>query len=330
MQTSYERVKNALYFQGPDRLPVDFQEYGNTDFHSLGWNQIGTGDRTKRNTLDEWGCTWSRSEVANMGLVKGHPLESWENLETYVWPDPDDEKFYEGMELRFEGSEGKYIRTGIFALLFERMHHLHGFENTLMDLYLEREKLEMLADRIVDFDIRIIQNISRRFPGRIHGFDFSDDWGTEISTFISCELFDEFFAPRYKKIFDACKEAGWDVWMHSCGKINAFLPRLIEVGVNALNMQQPNTNGIEEIGSRFAGKVCFYTCCDIQKTLISGSDSEIEQEAIKLMNLWGTEKGGFILSDYGDSEAIGCTPDRKKVMYDAFLRHDRWKGASNN
>jgi len=323
--TSYERVKRALYFQSPDRLPVDFPVYGNTDFHGLHWNQIGTGDRSKQNTLDEWGCTWTRSDVANMGLVTGHPLADWDDLETYDWPDPDDEKLYEGMESRLKGSEGKYVRTSIFALLFERMHHLHGFENTLIDLLLEPERMAFLADKIVDFDLRIIQNISRRFPGKIHGFTFSDDWGTETAAFISREMFDDFFAPRYKRIFDACHEAGWDVWMHSCGKINELIPSLIDCGVNALNMLQANTNGIEEIGRRFAGKVCFYTCCDIQTTLVSGSEAQIEQEAKQLLDTWGTEKGGFIFSDYGDTEAIGCTVERNKIMYDAFLKYDRWK-----
>ena len=323
--TSYERVRRALTFQKPDRLPAHFDVFGHTDIHCVGWNQIGTGDRSKQHTLDEWGCTWSRSDVPNMGLVTGHPLADWDNLENYSWPDPDDESFFVGMEKRFADSEGKYVRTGIFALLFERMHHLHGFENTLVDLILEPERMEFLADRIVDFDIRIIRNISRRFPGKIHGFDFSDDWGTEIAAFISKEMFDDFFAPRYKKIFDACHDAGWDVWMHSCGKINELIPSLIECGVNALNMQQPNTNGIDEIGQRFAGKVCFYTCCDIQTTLVSGSKEQIETEAKKLMDTWGTENGGFILSDYGDPAAIGGTMDRTKAMYDAFMKHDRWK-----
>lgn len=325
MMTSYERVKAALYFQTPDRLPAIFNVFGHSDLHGVRWNQIGTGDRSMRNTLDEWGCTWSRSEVSNMGLVTGHPLADWDNLESYQWPDPDDEKFYEGMEARFEGSEGKYVRTGIFALLFERMHHLHGFENTLMDLILEPERMEFLADKIVDFDIRIIRNISSRFPGRIHGLDFSDDWGTELAAFVSKEMFDDFFAPRYKKIFDVCHEVGWDVWMHSCGKINELIPSLIECGVTTLNMQQPNTNGIEEIGERFAGKICFNTCCDIQTTLVGGTDAQIEAEARKLMNTWGTEKGGFILTDYGDPEAIGCTIERSRVMYDAFMKHDPWR-----
>ena len=325
MMTSYERIKRALYFQKPDRLPVIFSVFQNSDIHALSWNQIGTGNRRLRHTLDEWGCTWSRSEVANMGLCDGHPLADWDALDTYRWPDPDDEKYYEGMEARFNGCEGKYVRTGIFALLFERMHHLHGFENTLADLILEPERTAYLADRIVDFQIRLIRNISKRFPGRIHGLSFTDDWGTELAAFISCEMFDDFFVPRYKKIFDACHEAGWDVWMHSCGKINELIPSLIDAGVNALNMLQPNTNGIEEIGRRFAGKVCFYTCCDIQTTLVNGSFDQIEQEAKKLIDLWGTADGGFILSDYGDRAAIGSTMEITRHMYEAFLRHDRWK-----
>lgn len=328
--TSYERIKSALYFQTPDRLPIYFPIFGQSDTAVVNWNEIGTGDLTKHHTLDEWGCTWSRSDVENIGLVTGHPLADWSALDTYCWPDPDDEKLYEGMEERFGDFEGKYVVTSIFALLFERMHHLHGFENTLMDLLLEPEKMAFLADKIVDFDIRIIRNISSRFPGRIHGFSFSDDWGTENAAFINKELFDEFFAPRYKKIFDACHEAGWDVWMHSCGKINELIPSLIECGVNSLNMLQPNTNGIEEIGRRFAGKVCFHTCCDIQKTLVTGTEAEIEQEAKKLMDTWGTEKGGFIFADYGSPAAVGSTLERSRIMHNAFLKYDRWKADDAN
>jgi len=93
-------------------------------------------------------------------------------------------------------------------LLFERMHALRGFANTLTDLYLERERIELLADRIVEFDLGIIQNISERFPGRIHGLLFSDDWGTEENVFIKPQLWREFFKPRYKRIFDAIHAAG--------------------------------------------------------------------------------------------------------------------------
>lgn len=322
---SYEIVKRAIEFKNPERLPCEFNTLGISDTRWVGWNQTGTGDNSKRETYDEWGCLWARSEVSNMGQVKGHPLSDWNRLDGFIWPDHDKPEFYEGMEKRFEGTEGKYILTGIFMLLFERLHSLRGFENTLEDLYLERERIEVLADRIVDFDTAIIENISRRFPGMIHGLSFTDDWGTELATFISPSMWNEFFKPRYKKIFDAAKKAGWHIWMHSCGKVNEIIPGLIDIGVNVLNLQQPRALGIEEIGHRFAGKVCFSTTCDIQHTLPYKGPEEIEMEAKLLIDQWGTENGGLILSEYGDGSAIGVPKETGKIMFDAFMKHDRWK-----
>jgi hypothetical protein len=67
------------------------------------------------------------------------------------------------------------------------------FENTLADLYLEGERIEMLADRTVESDLGIIRNVPQRFPGRIHGFWFTDDWGIQQAPIINFQLWDEFF-----------------------------------------------------------------------------------------------------------------------------------------
>ena len=323
--SSYEVVRRAVEFAGPDRLPMRFGTLGLSDTHSANWNQIGTGDHTRRETLDEWGCTWVRSDVANMGQVKGHPLADWAALDHFRWPTPDDPAFYDGMAARFAGAEDKYVLTGIFMLLFERMHALHGFADTLRDLYLERERIELLADRIVEFDLGIIANIGRRFPGQIHGLGFTDDWGTERAGFISAKLFDAFFKPRYKRLFDAMHAQGWHVWMHSCGKVDAYIDSLIEVGVNVLNLQQPRVFGdLAAFGRRFAGRVCLESLCDIQHTLPFESDAAIREEARLLLAHWGTPQGGFVLSDYGDGQAIGVPLEKKQVMLQAFRDADRW------
>jgi uroporphyrinogen decarboxylase len=324
MQSSRELVKAAIEFTTPERLPMMFDEMGVSDVRWVGWNQIGTGDHSKKLTFDEWGCGWSRSEVKNMGLVNVHPLDDWGKLPSFRWPDPDDPAFYQGMEQRFEGTAGKYILTGIFMVLFERMHTVRGFENALSDLYLERENIELLADRIVEFDTRVIQNISSRFPGLIDGISFSDDWGTEQQLMVRPSLWKEFFQPRYKRIFDACKAAGWHVWLHSCGKVNDVIGPLIEVGLDVIELQQPTLLGIEEVGRQYAGKICFQSLCDIQRTLPFKGQEAIEAEAKLLVDCWGTDRGGFILSDYGDGRAINALPEKKRMMYDAFLKADRW------
>jgi hypothetical protein len=306
---------------------MEFGVYGVNDTMGFGWNQIGTGDNTKRETLDEWGCTWSRSEVKNMGLVTGNPLEDWNNLSTYHFPDPDDPVFYEGMEERSQKLDReKYIQTGIFMVLFERLHSLRGFENVMLDFYLEREKLAALADRIVEFDIGIIRNISKRFPGIIDGISFSDDWGTELNAFISRDLFDEFFKPRYKIVFDVCHEAGWHIWFHSCGKITSLVPSLIDAGANVFNLLQPRVLDIEAFGKQFAGKTCFSTCADIQHTLPFKSVAEIADEVKLLLRYWSTPQGGFIVSDYGDSHAVGVSDSAKRAMFEAYNQYDPYMG----
>ena len=323
--SSYEVVCRAIEFKRPDRLPLRFDALGLSDIHNVGWNQIGTGDNRLREALDEWGCLWVRSEVDNMGQVKGHPLADWNAWDSFSWPDPDNQAFYTGMEERFAGSAGKYVLTGIFMLLFERMHTLHGFENTLMDLYLERERIERLADRIVEFDLGIIENIARRFPGQIHGFSFTDDWGTQQNAFISLNLWNDFFRPRYQRLFEAIHAAGWHVWMHSCGKVNSLLEGFLEIGLNVINLQQPRALGIEEIGRQFRGRLCFESLCDIQKTLPFKGAAEISAEAHLLLEQWATPSGGFILSDYGDGQAIGVPLEKKQVMLNAFLEADPWR-----
>jgi uroporphyrinogen decarboxylase len=323
--SSYEVVRRAIEFERPERLPLRFEALGLSDVHNVSWNQIGTGDKSLPQATDEWGCLWVRSEMDNMGQVKGHPLADWQALDHFHWPDPDDPAFYEGMEERFSGSEGKYVITPIFMLLFERMHTLHGFENTLVDLYMERERIEMLADRIVAFDLGIIRSIADRFPGCIHGLGFTDDWGTQQAVFVNPRLWDEFFKPRYRRIFDAIHEAGWHVWMHSCGRINAILESLIEIGLDVINLQQPRALGIEELGQQFRGRICFESLCDIQHTLPFKGAEEIREEALLLLGHWAVPSGGFILSDYGDGQAIGVELEKKRIMLDAFLEADPWR-----
>lgn len=324
-QSSREVVQRAVHFKGPDRLPVIFDALGVTDCANVGWNQIGTGDRKQRETVDEWGCTWVRTEVSNMGQAKGHPLADDAAWKTFAWPDGDEAKFYTGVEERFPKAHTNYTHTGVFMILFERMHTLAGFEKVLEGLYLDRSRMEELADRIVDFDLKIIKNMGRMSKGRIDGFSFTEDWGTEQALFISPALWKDFFKLRYRKIFDAAHAQGWDVWMHSCGKVNAIIGDLIDVGLNVINLQQPRALGIEEIGRKFAGKICFQSLCDIQATLPFKSHAEIRAEAKLLLDTWATDQGGFILSDYGDGAAIGVPDTTKRVMFDAFMEFDRWK-----
>ena len=211
-------------------------------------------------------------------------------------------------------------------LLFERMHALHGFENTLRDLYLERERIERLADRIVEFDLGIIENIGRRFPGRIHGFSFTDDWGTERAGFISPKAVGRVLQAALQAAVrrDARPRlARVDAFVRQGGRVHRQPDRGRRERAEPAAAARLRRSG-RRLAGALPGRVCLESLCDIQHTLPFASDDAIREEARLLVEHWGTPAGGFVLSDYGDGQAIGVPIEKKQVMLDAFLAADRW------
>jgi uroporphyrinogen decarboxylase len=161
----------------------------------------------------------------------------------------------------------------------------------------------------------------------VHGIFLTDDWGVQDRTLVSPVVFKEFFYDRYRQLFQAVHDNGWHVILHSCGKINEFVPFFIELGVNVLNMMQPQVYGLRDFGKQFAGKVCFLGTVDIQSTLPQGDRDAIESEAEELIKHWSTPQGGFIVFNYGASKAIGATEIMTQVMFKKFYDlRNYWTG----
>jgi uroporphyrinogen-III decarboxylase len=124
---------------------------------------------------------------------------------------------------------------------------------------------------------------------------------------------------------DAVHSHGWHFMLHSCGKVNAFIPYFIQMGADVLNLQQPRAYGIQEIGRQYAGKICFLTTADIQATMPSGNLEAIRAEVRELVEHWSTPRGGFIVFNYGFDEAIGTTAEATETMFQEFKRSmHRW------
>jgi uroporphyrinogen-III decarboxylase len=207
---------------------------------------------------------------------------------------------------------------------------LHGFARTLEDFHLEPENTHRLLDMILEYRIQHIDEAARRFGDRVHGIFLTDDWGTQKNTFVSTAILHEFFLGRYRQLFDTIHAHGWHVILHSCGRINAFVPSFIDVGVDVLNMQQPRAYGIKELGRSFAGQVCFLTTVDIQATLPSEDPEAVRAEARDLVAHWSTPQGGFIVFNYGDSEGIGVADHIAEVMFKAFYDlRQYWTGTAS-
>jgi uroporphyrinogen-III decarboxylase len=320
--TSCEIVRRALEFDYPERIPMRFASLGIDDTYGVPV-QAAAGWEAPALNVDEWGCLWHKpdpaSGIVNMGQPKGHPLADLDHLDAYPWPDPADENRYAAIEEALAGAGDKYVMTGVGFTLFERMHYLYGMDKLFVAMYEQPERVHELAERVLAFPVGVARELGRRFPGRLHGFGMSDDWGTQVTHFIQIPMWREFFKSGYTRLYAAIHEAGMHAWMHSCGHINEVIAEWIDCKLDVVNLQQPRNLGIEEIGARYRGKICFETTCDIQMTLPWKSAAEIVEEARLLLEHWATPAGGFILSDYGDGGAIGVSPEKKRIMLEAFI-----------
>jgi hypothetical protein len=318
---SREIVKRAIEFRTPSRLPFFQHEVPSVpDDVCDCWEM----DRAKRGWFfdhvaeDDWGCGWAVTDEKNMGQVVHHPLEDWTKLSTYRPPNPRDPFYFQRLEEEMSGAGDRYVVVTCHFNLIERLHMLHGFGKTFEDLYLAPAQIEKALDMILAFKLDLFDELDRRFGDRVDGLFLTDDWGTQEGTFISGRLFEAFFLERYRRLVQAVHDHGWHFMLHSCGKINEFVPYFIEAGVDVLNMQQPRTYGIAELGERFAGQVCFLTTADIQATLPSGDPDLVRAEVAELVAHWSTPQGGFIVFNYGDPEALGVKPEMTEVMFQAF------------
>jgi uroporphyrinogen decarboxylase len=320
-----EVVRKAISFSGPPRIPLVFR----TDPDKSDIITAGFGTPTQvsgSQEIDEWNCVWQKAANTGLGQVVRHPLQSWDDFESYEFPNPLAENRFQEIPKLTEEYQDRFIAGGMGISGFNRMFLLRGFENLLEDIYFERTYFEGLADKIFEFEMAIIIQYAKY---NIDGIWFFDDWGTETGLFIDPKMWRELFKKRYLTQFDLTHQKGMSVFFHSCGNIWEIIPDLIEIGVDCLNVEQPllfGTNeidGISRLAAIFGGKVCFCTNPDSQRTLITGTHEEIESEVNKILKVFDRFNGGLIgLADA--TRDHGYVPDDNvEAMSDAFNNYNK-------
>jgi hypothetical protein len=274
---------------------------------------------------DEWGCFWTSKDESggDMGQVINVPLADWNDFDNFFWPDPYAEGRWDGIENALEEADKRqlYVLLNSPHCIFERMHFLHGFEDTLIDCMINQDNIAKLARKLADFQIGIIERGYRLGQSRINCYDTTDDWGTQSQLMMNPEIFRKIFKPEYKRIFDKAHECGMDVRFHTDGKVNEIIEDLIEIGVNILNIHQPRLVGIDEMSEIARGRVCFEAAVDIQSTLPTCDYDRIEEEVKELCEKWNTPKGGLIGVEYGYPSAIGTTKEAILYSLEMFQKY---------
>lgn len=149
----------------------------------------------------------------------------------------------------------KFVTAFCAPGIFEMTHHLMSMEDALMALYEEPEAMKELIDYVVEYELAY----AKEYIEHIHpdALFHHDDWGSQISTFISPAMFDEFILPAYKKVYGYWKANGVELIVHHSDSYAATLvPEMIEMGVDIWQGVM-TTNNVPDLIKKYGGQITF-------------------------------------------------------------------------
>jgi hypothetical protein len=310
--TGRERVKAALNFGKPDRIPRDLwalpyislfrqdeldevlEKYPG-DISRPEMSPGSNAEELKRFRKpglyeDEWGSVWRVGEPGVLGEVRKPVVEDWSDMPSFnpPWETIEDRDLEAINESCAEQDE--FMLSAVSARPFERLQFCRGTENVYLDLAMQSDRLMKLLNKIHDFYLEDVQNWA---SSDVDGVFMMDDWGTNQSLLISPEKWREIFKPLYQEYCDIIHESGKYAFFHTDGFIEPIFGDLIEVGMDAINSQLFCMN-IEELAKKYRGKVTFWGEIDRQHVLPFGGPKAVCEAVNRVHKALGGEEGGVI------------------------------------
>ncbi len=188
---------------------------------------------------------------------------------------------------------GCYILAMIYGSHFEKANAARGIENFLADLGGNQEFAKKLLGKIIDKNMVMLENIMSYKD--IDGILLGSDWGSQQALLMSPDCWHEYIAPGEQREYDLIKGEGKDVWIHSCGNIDAIIGDLIKMGVDVLNPVQPECMDITYLKKTYGDRITFWGGISTQRTLPYGSPEEVATEVSDVVELMSSG-GGYITS----------------------------------
>lgn len=311
--TSRELIMSTLEFRNTEgrvprqlwTLPWATERYPemigkmNRDF---GWDMGGPATVYARKTIakgdphgigeytDEWGCVFTNIQPGVIGEVK-KPLvadEEWADADKVHIPEELLSFEVEQVNEECRKNRDLFLISPTLARPFEQLQFIRGTVNLYMDLMDPPQAMLHFMEKMHEFYCRLFEKWAET---EVDALMFMDDWGSQQDLLISPELWERYFMPMYRDYIDIAHRHGKKIFMHSDGNTIRILPKLIEMGLDAINTQI-FCIGVEKL-RQFRGKITFWGEIDRQYLLPYGTREEIDAAIEQVYNtLW--QDGGCI------------------------------------
>ncbi len=172
-----------------------------------------------------------------------------------------------------------YKATFIAPGVFEQCHHLGKIDNTLMNLYEYPDEMHDLIKYLTEWELEMAEGIcSHLHPDAIF---HHDDWGSQKSTFMSPDMFEEFFVEPYKQIYGYYHDHGVKyVFHHSDSYAATLVPAMIEMGIDVWQGCF-STNNLPELIQKYGDKITFMGGIENRLVDFDGWSNENNRKVIR-------------------------------------------------
>lgn len=191
-----------------------------------------------------------------------------------------------------------------------------GMETAMVKMLTDPEMVSAVADRIVRFYLAANRMFYEAGRGKLDAVLIGNDLGSQNGLMLSPELIRKFVWPGTKKLVAQAKSYGLKVIHHSCGAVDAIIPDLIELGVDAIHPIQALAQGMEPEGlkKRFGGKMSFCGGVDVQQLLVKGPPEMVRDKVEYLKKIFPT---GLIISPSHEAILPDVDPRNIAALFNA-------------
>ena len=238
--------------------------------------------RPPLNGQDKWGVGWTappKAQVSQTGeYLLGAPtkpvVDYVEALTDLPFPDPVAPGRFDGLlngtdphrQLGRRTAQPGHLR-GFWALL--------GMERALMALLTHPEATRTSLRRLADWHIGIAQGY---ISAGVEVAWLADDYGWQQGLMILPVTWRDLIKPELARLIQVYRHAGCVIFLHICGKVESIIGDLIELGVDAFNIQT-RVNNMVALKRRHGCRITFHGGVDTQYVMSRGTPEQVRRAA---------------------------------------------------
>jgi hypothetical protein len=215
----------------------------------------------------------------------------------------------------------KYLTMVVMGTgIFEQLHMLMTFEDTLTNFLLEPDDMHDLIDVICEYRLNYMKLIVENLhPDAIVSHD---DWGQKDRLFFNPDTWREFFKEPYRKLYDYLHANNVIVIHHADSYMEEIVEDMVEIGIDVWQGILPSNN-IKAISEKVGDKMLLMGGIDSVIDREDATEEEIRKETRRACDEYGELKGFMPCMTYGGPGTLRV--DVEGIIIDEINKYNQEK-----